>query len=227
MDDELLQQPLQDAGDLPPSEEQDEEEEESPRRFLRALLVWLPLLACAACLVFTTVQPALFNPSIPVTGRDPLAPPTPSPGESPFPAPDHPAPAVPGLPYREEALLRLNMCTDSFHAFFMIEQTAIHQPDLANASGWQEDAARTVEGFREDCQPLGAISTVPTAYEDVDRWLKLAAAEVAPAADSFSAMLDSASASHQDDALDHLLRFMEYTRKAQDLMERLDRRKQI
>jgi len=219
MDDDPSQLP-----DLPP---QTAPESNVRSGYRRALLLWLPLLLCAGCLLFVAVQQQRqFASNIPVTG-DPLAPPTPTTDETDEPLPPRRLPADPGLSYKEEAVLRLRTCGESFHAFFVLEQFAIHQPELAASAEWQRDAARTMDAFRDDCLPLGAMPFVPNAYQDVDRWMKLAAGEVSPAADGFAVLLDSGGSERQDEVIDHLLRFIEYTRKAQDLIDRLDRRKHL
>lgn len=219
MDDETLLQQDQEPGD---GHDDEPQSGSRLRRWLRVLL----LLICAACLFFAAVQPGLFGRRAAVTRQDPLKPPTPDPGETALPAQDGALAGTPGLPYREEALMRLEACYGAFHTFYLLEEAANRRPELAADAGWKEDAARSVDGFRGDCGPIGEIPNVPSAYQDVDRWLKLAAAEVALAADGFSAVLGGDSKGSEEIG-DHLLRFMEYTRNARALIERLDRRKQI
>ena len=202
------------------------------RGFIRALLLWLPLMACAGCLfVSYMLLPPMTADGIPVTGsRDPLIPPTPTAGAPSAQPPAPPAP--PGFSYRDEALLRLDACNASFHDFFVVEQIAIHQPEVAAGSAWRAEAERAVQSFRDNCEPLGSLPAAPAAYTQVDTWLKLAAGEVAPAVEGFSVMLDADDPRRQDRermsrTVDHLIKFLEYTTNAEDLIDRLQLRKQF
>jgi hypothetical protein len=138
-----------------------------------------------------------------------------------------PTPAI--FSYPDEAAQRLGLCSEAFHTFFILEQTAFHNPEMVSTDRYQAEAGSAMQAFREACLPLGQMPSAPNAYRDVDRWLKLAAGEVAPAADTFNAVLadEKDAAASLDRALDHMMRFIEYTNRAHDLLRRLDRRKQI
>lgn len=203
------------------------------RRYLRALLIWVPLAACAACLVVALVAlPSMDNPLLPVTGGRapvhdiPVAPTlTPGPTRQPEPAPVVPPNTI--FSYKEEALSRLADCSSAFHDFFLIEQLALHQPEMIQEENWRSQASTAMQFFEHDCAPLGEMQDVPTAYGEVDRWLKLAAGEVDSASGVFHDMLDAQDMRQIGVITDHMLRFIEFTHNAESIIDRLERRKQI
>lgn len=200
------------------------------RGFIRALLLWLPLLACAGCLLGSYLVMPSVQRNIPVTGRDPLIPPTPTPADpdaDPEKTQPPVEPAPPGFSYHDKALMQLEACNSSFHDFFVVEQIAIHQPEIASRPEWRADAEQVVQSFQADCEPLGSLPAAPSAYSEVDTWLKLAAGEVGPAVDGFTVMLKDDDKSHMVSVVDHLLNFLEYTQNAEKLIDRLKSRKQI
>lgn len=202
-------------------------------RVLRAVLLWAPIAACIACLAAAYFSlPRERAPGLPVTG-DGLPPPAPTltpgtPPAAPQPTqrpdePDSPRPTS----YKFEAIRRLEDCTLSFHSFFMIEQVAIHNPGLIDNEAWREEATGAMLAFEEDCALLRALPPAPAAYDEADRWLKLAAGEADSTSTRFRAMLSDNDHSQVFEIADHMLRFIEYTSNAERIFQLLEERKEI
>jgi hypothetical protein len=209
-----------------------------PGRMSRRLaVVWmvLPLLVCAGCMAMTLLallpgeQPLI---PIPITGGEPRMPPTPLPDLFPPPMAEQDVPPgvptlSPGLWYRAEMERRLEKCYASFNDVYMLEQIAFYQPMMLHNEDYRGEVVETVQIFRQACEQLGSLPQAPHSLREVDIWLKLAAAEVGPAADSFSALVENDEPGALQRTVNHLFNFVEYARNAESALERLNERKEI
>jgi hypothetical protein len=183
-------------------------------------LLALPLLAWLACLglVVNIVTPLVWNRQtlqIPVTGGDPT-----------LAAPQEKK-TVTGAVYMGLARQRLASCTGSFHDYFILEQLVIDQPAVFTDDAWRTDVTDAMEAFRDDCQRLGSLPSAPTAFAEVDHWLKLAAGEVGPSTDSLTRAIDKEQAEQFRVSIQHLLKFVDYIHQAEGAMDGLQQRKEI
>jgi hypothetical protein len=204
-------------------------------RWSAAAWLLMPLLACVVCLALTvfalTPEPSALVP-IPVTGRPRAIPPTPPAELFPAPAAEQEVPPgvptlAPGLWYQAEMQRRLQNCYSSFQEFYLLEQIAYHEPGMIHNEEWRGGVEIAVQTFRSDCELLGSLPHPPHSFREIDSWLKLAAAEVGPAADSFSHMVEQEDPTAIYRTIAHLTNFIEYTRNAESALELLSERKEL
>lgn len=198
-----------------------------PRRYARALLLWLPAAALALCMGLALLLPALQQPSVPLTGAGLPHAPTLTPDllhkMTPEPAPS----LAPGLTYKEVAATHLRSCSPAFHDVLLLEEAAHHTPNFDPDALWREDIAQAMALFQQDCSPLGALPAAPASYDEADRWLKLAAGEVDSAAEAFAGMLAQDDFSRIGALAEQLYKFAEYTQNAETIIDRLEDREDI
>jgi hypothetical protein len=115
----------------------------------------------------------------------------------------------------------------AFHDFFLIEQVAIHEPELIRNNAWRDQAAGAMFVFQRDCSPLGSLPPAPSAYDEADRWLKLAAGEVDSASSRFDTMLVENDSEQITEIAGHMLRFIEFTHNAERIIDFLEERKEF
>ncbi len=209
--------------------------------------LWLfviPLAAWLACvgLAVVILIPMVLNPprmDIPVTGGDSgqghgkapvLATQTPkgvapaSPGPTAAP---QTAPSVSASIYLNTARTRLDTCAASFHDYFILEQVVVDQPDVFTDPSWRSDATDAMHAFHDDCQALGSLPAAPASLGEIDHWLKLAAAEVGPASDSFTTALEKNQTDQFRASVSHLLKFVDYIHNAEGALDGIKQRKEI
>ncbi len=121
----------------------------------------------------------------------------------------------------------LETCTSSFHDYFVLEQLAVNQPDVFTDDTWRSDVTDAMQAFREDCQKLGTLPTAPSAYAEIDHWLKLAAGEVGPSTDSLANAINHDQVDQFQASVEHLLKFVDYIHNAEGAMEGINQRKEI
>jgi hypothetical protein len=200
-----------------------------------AAWVIAPLLLCLAmaAMLFFVLRPVeSARQPIPVAGGPRLMPPTPPPDRFPEAPTEQNVPPgtptlAPGLWYRAEMDRRLSDCYESFHEFYLIEQMAFHEPAMMRNEEWRSAAAEKVETFRARCELLGSMPSPPHGFTEIDSWLKLAAAEVGPAADNFTDLVEFDDLSALYRTIDHLSNFIEFTRNAESVLEQLGERKEL
>jgi hypothetical protein len=122
---------------------------------------------------------------------------------------------------------RLSDCTIAFQDFFMIEQAAIHEPQLIRNQAWRDQATGAMLLFEQGCSALGSLPPAPSAYGEADTWLKLAAGEVVSASSRFDVMLVENDTELVMEVAGHMLRFMEFTHNAERIIEHLEERKEL
>ena len=207
-----------------------------PRR--RTGWVWLlalaPLMMCLGCAALVAVAGSQlysrWSPGlVPVTGDpQPLV-------ETPF-APDPPleptGEPAPGSEYRAEVDRVLEICYGSFHEFFLFEELVVSQPGMLEDEDLRKQAGRAADSFQEACGQLGDLPRAPSHYQEADHWLRMAAAEVAPAAENFVLLLSSqpgegAREEHLRKAVGHVMNFIEYTSNAETVFSSMDDRREF
>ena len=177
--------------------------------------VWLTLAAggvlgiiCLACLALAAL--AVLAPArragLPVTGGLPSQQNSPSPTQ----------PPGENSGYGAEARLRLAGCNQAFHTFFMLVQAGAGDPAV------QPALEQAVADFREQCALLSSLPTAPPRYADVDRWLKLAATEVDPAADLLAQALEARTDLLYGPAGERLARFITYIAHAEAALSQME-----
>ncbi len=202
--------------------------EEPPTRPLKrpgrlrafALLLLLICLLEVGLFTFQTLVPPPQR-SLPVTGGGAGV--TQPPRENLIPA--HPPAA--GADYRQEMEDRLSTCMVSFHEFFLLQELATRRNDIFSTETWRKDGSQAMDAFLRDCEQLGELPSAPPIYTEVDRWLKLAADEVSPAADSFRDALGQDGPDGLTDSMSHLIHFIEFTRNAQSALYNLKNRREL
>ena len=173
-----------------------------------------------------------MHPNLPVTGGDlPTTQAPEIPDELRPSLPGDPIP-VPGQVYRAEVDRVLSACYVSFHEFYLFEEMILSEPGMLESEQWRTEAHSAIDSFREDCEGLGNLPDAPNLYEEVDHWLKLAAAEVTPAAENLTRVLGSPGAEirQEDDfrrAVEHMMNFVEYTHAAEEALSSMDDRREV
>lgn len=199
----------------------------APRRRHRRSWLFLALVLLV-CLAYLGVSLYMNNPSVggsrfirylPVTGGDgtgqrrtQLAP---------------LLPAVPGKIYRLEAEHRLELCSSSFSSVFDLERMATRRPDMLESPRWIKQTQQAMQDFQQDCGELGSMPTAPSAYAEVDHWLKMAASEVEPVSERLGKVLDKHDPLDLLGAMDHMTRFITYTHNARSALDGMQDRKEI
>ena len=202
--------------------------------FIRRFLAWLPLAFFAACMVTALIAQPLTRAvaPMPVTGSRALPPaPTLTPGTNRAerfvpPQPDEAQPGL-SLPYKEIITTSISDCTIAFHEFFILERMAVNRPEMIISETWREEAQAALHVFQQGCAQLGTLPDAPSAYVEADRWLKLAAGEIDTVSLRFDALMDDNDADQITLISTHMMKFLEYTRNAEIIIERLEERKEI
>lgn len=202
-----------------------------PRHAGWVLLLLIPALLCLLSLTLAVqaldTRWRATRPQgveMPVTGGPTATPPvilTPTLDEQ--PAPDQPRSSDYGL----EVEMRLSLCSEAFQHFFVIQHLVNMQPGLVGDDGWRTDAQDAVAVFQRDCALDEDLPQAPAAYSEVDRWMRLAATEVDPAAESFASVLDSQALDGLSTTSDHLERFYVYTMHAEEAIRLIRNRREI
>ncbi len=98
---------------------------------------------------------------------------------------------------------------------------------MFNNSGWRSDATDAMHAFRDDCQALGSLPAAPASLGEIEHWLKLAAAEVGPASDSFTAALQNNKEDQFRASVSHMVKFVDDIHNAEGALDGLKERKEI
>lgn len=205
------------------------------------LLLLAPLLVCIGCLALAFVSQRIYQRQkgaspVPITGEEFVPPNQPLPAlpraTDPGPAPQHEEPLPPALAYRSEVDRVLAACYPAFHQFYLFEEVMVSEPAIMGSDRWVAEAQDAADTFQTDCQALGDLPDAPVYYAEVDRWLKMAAGEVAPAAESFARALGSREAARTQReemrrAIEHMMNFIEYTHNAEAALSSMDDRREI
>ena len=205
------------------------------------LLLLAPLLACMGCLALAFASQRIYKSQLnaqplPVTGEDSGSPdqtvPTLPHEDNPSPMPQREEPRPPILAYRFEVDRVLEACYHSFHQFYLFEEMMVSEPQMIESERWVVDAQNATDTFQDDCVGLGDLPSAPGYYAEVDHWLKLAAGEVAPAAESFARALGRRPAARTQReelrlVVGHMMKFLEYTHNAEAALSSTDERREI
>lgn len=186
------------------------------------MIILYPLVACVMCTVLTL---ALARP--PSAGTDPAVIPNTGGADPVTPTPGSPRALSPGYTYPEAAHTQLATCLSAFHHFVILEETGAHQSGATDSQVWRDQMSRAAQSYRAACQPLGNLPAAPPAYSELEHWLKLAAAEVGPMTDDFQTALDQNHMDAYQAALDHLDKFVEYAKNAEDILSALDQQRNL
>jgi hypothetical protein len=197
-------------------------------------------MICSLCLLASLyLYPRFQPPAIPVTGVEQPSLPNAGPNAQPQDKKPQSQPpqaekpqaqpptARPGTSYRTLATDALDTCSSAFHDFFVLEELVAHRPGVINDSQFRDDSTQAMQAFREDCAKLAALPEAPAAFREIGALLKHAAGEVAPAADSFTQMLDQSDANLLSDSVEHMLKFVDYTHQAESLLSQMEEMKNI
>ena len=187
------------------------------RRYWMALIAPLVVIAACVVLMLGLIKPDAQPARIPNTGQT-------TPAQA-SPSPRSPATLAPGSTYPVTAKGLLTTCLSSFQDFLSMEEAGAHMPGTMNSQDWRDQVNRAIQAYRSDCQTLGSLPPAPRAYAELERNLKLAAGEVAPVTDGFSAAVDQQQVGAYRAAMDHLDKFVEYANNAERILFGLDQKR--
>jgi hypothetical protein len=118
----------------------------------------------------------------------------------------------------------MEQCYVSFQTFFTFEQMILDQPAMITDNRWRYRSSAAVDDFGATCGALADLPDAPRVYQELKHWLDLSASEAAAAQTSFTAALnagvDGAFPMQEiSDTTTHLMNFIEYTHKAENVLQ--------